>query len=649
MAQKTFPERMKPLPISLLYILIGGMWIFSTIFLFAEWFPEPELFGRWELIFSFSGLLLTAGFLYFMIRHTENSLQISLLNLHRVNRALKARSECSQVLIRATDERELMGEICRIIVESEGYNLAWVGFAEQDAEKTVRPVAQWGYENGYLDAINVSWDDNEHGRGPTGTAIRTGQPSVAQHILTDPQWEPWRQKALRFGYASSISLPLADDSRVFGALVIFAGEPDAFDPQEVKLLSGLAEDLSYGITTLRMRRERERGRHERRLLATIVEQETDGVLTFDTDGQIQYVNPAFETISGYLRQDIVGRNVRNLEKNGTNQNFFQVMSEALESGQARLERFINRRHDGTIYDVEAKISPVCGATKISAFAVVIRDLTHEVQLERQLCQAQKMEAIATLAGGIAHDFNNILAAIITNTEMALDLVPENAELRENLDIILKAGLRAKNLVKQILTLSCQSEKERQPVQLELIAKECLKLLRASLPTTIEISYRRTEGLGQVLADPTQIHQVIMNLCTNAADAMREKGGLLEILLANCDLAPNDPGGDPHLAAGRYLRLTVSDTGQGMDRKTMARIFDPFFTTKEPGRGTGLGLSVVHGIVKNHGGGINFTSDLGRGTTFQVLSAAHRPGRGLAVVARRRGRRQRQGAHSLPRR
>jgi PAS domain S-box-containing protein len=590
----------------------------STAFLFSDWFPYPEIFIRWELFLCFTGLLLTAGFLFFLIRNTEKSLKNSQEALCRADRALQARSECSHILVRATNELELMKKICQIIVEAVGYRLAWVGFAEQDADRTVRPVAQWGYENGYLDTVRISWGENEHGRGPTGTAIRSGQPAVAQHILTDPKWELWREKALRFGYASSLSLPLTVGDQIFGALVIFDGEPGAFNQQEVHLLQGLADDLAYGITSLRIRAEQERRKNEQRLLATIVEQEMDGVLTFNTAGLIEYVNPAFVSISGYSREEIVGRNIRTLEKDGPNQAFFEAMADVLARGEARTDQFINRRNDGTPYDVESRISPVCGVAGISGYAAVIRDLTHEVQLEQQLCLAQKMEAIATLAGGIAHDFNNILAAIITNTEMALDSEPDEEVFREHLALVLKAGLRAKSLVKQILTLSRQGQEERTPVRVESIVKECLKLLRASLPTTVEIAYRPAQGLGLVLADPTQIHQVIMNLCTNAADAMREGGGTLNIRLDNVNLPDGNPGGGPELPEGSYLRLTVTDTGHGMDRKIMDRIFDPFFTTKGPGRGTGLGLSVVHGIVKNHGGGITITSEPDSGTTFHVF-------------------------------
>jgi len=597
--------------------LFGGLWIIF-ILLFPERFPDADLLRRWELIPCLGFLLLAAELVFFQIRDTRKTLENSRAALQRVRLALKARSECSQVLVRATDEHKLMGRICRIIVDSEGYRLAWVGLTLNDAEKTVRPVAQWGCENGYLEALKVSWGSNEHGRGPTGTAIRSGQPCVAQHILTDPKWEPWRDRALQCGYASSISLPLADNGRVFGALIIFAGEPDAFDKQEVDLLKGLADDLSYGIATLRLRREQERGKQERMLLATIIEQETDGVLTFDTEGKVQFVNPAFEAVGDYGRDELIGRNIREIAGDGPNRSFFRLMIQSRTHAQACSGRFVNHRKDGTPYDVEARVFPVSGAGGITAYAAVIRDMTHEVKLQRQLRQAQKMEAIATLSGGIAHDFNNILAAITTNTEMSLDHVPEKSVVREHLAIVLKAGFRAKNLVKQIMTLSCQVEKERQPVRLDLVTGECMKLLRASLPSTIEMRHRSDGDSGLVLADPGQIHQVIMNLCTNAADAMREKGGTLDIVLGNVDLDSGDPAAIPQLPEGRYVRLSIADTGHGIDPGTMERIFDPFFTTKGPGRGTGLGLSVVHGIVKNHGGGISFTSEQGKGTTFHVF-------------------------------
>jgi PAS domain S-box-containing protein len=240
------------------------------------------------------------------------------------------------------------------------------------------------------------------------------------------------------------------------------------------------------------------------------------------------------------------------------------------------------------------------------------------KLENQLRQAQKMEAIGTLAGGIAHDFNNILGAIIGYVEIASLQVPEDNKAKESLKGVLKAGHRAKNLVKQILTFSRNSEQERIPMQISPIVKEAIKLLRSSLPTTIEIRQNIESDTGIMEADPTQIHQILMNLCTNAAHAMREEGGILEVGIRNVEVGSWDSeSGHLDMTPGPYLLLTVSDTGEGMTPEVMARIFDPYFTTKEKGVGTGLGLAVVHGIVNIYGGTIRAYSEPGKGTTFHV--------------------------------
>jgi len=240
--------------------------------------------------------------------------------------------------------------------------------------------------------------------------------------------------------------------------------------------------------------------------------------------------------------------------------------------------------------------------------------------QRQLLQAQKMEAIGTLAGGIAHDFNNILTSILGYTEIALSDVPPESTARKDLCQVLEAAQRAKDLVAQILAFSRQTEGERKPIELAPIIKEAIKMLRAVLPTTTEIRYHIAPDLSVVNADPTQIHQVLMNLCTNAAQAM-PKGGLLEVALTNVELDEKLCAELEDLTPGSYVKLTVSDTGCGMDETTLERIFDPFFTTKAPGEGTGMGLSVVHGIVKSHGGDITVHSEPGVGTTFDVYLPA----------------------------
>jgi len=246
-----------------------------------------------------------------------------------------------------------------------------------------------------------------------------------------------------------------------------------------------------------------------------------------------------------------------------------------------------------------------------------RDSTSRKKLEEQLQQTQKMEAIGTLAGGIAHDFNNILGAIMGYTEMlALD-IPDSVDLQKKVQQILKASDRAKELVHQILSFSRQHDQERKPVQMHLIIKEALKLLKASLPSTIDIRQQVSTKRSTVLANPTQIHQVLMNLCTNAHHAMRDTGGVLTVKLYTEEVSA-DHALQYDLAEGHYLVLAVEDTGHGMSLTTKERIFDPYFTTKKKGEGTGLGLSVIHGIMKAHDGAVVAESEVGRGSTFMAF-------------------------------
>ena len=237
-------------------------------------------------------------------------------------------------------------------------------------------------------------------------------------------------------------------------------------------------------------------------------------------------------------------------------------------------------------------------------------------MEVELRQAQKMQAVGTLSAGIAHDFNNILTPIIGYTELIMSDNMEQTQTKWMMERILNASHRAKELVRQILTFSRQTEQERKPVQICLVIKEALRLLRASLPTTIEIRQNIISD-ALVVGDPTQIHQVLMNLCTNAGHAMQEKGGILEVSLTDANLDEEALSRNPKVTADSYVRLTVSDTGHGMPPDVLERVFDPFFTTKERSKGTGMGLSVVHGIVENHGGIISVISKASEGSTFNV--------------------------------
>lgn len=607
-----------PLSIATFYACIGGMWLFfSSAKIISNLFqkhPAIQLLEINNIVF----ILVSSWLLYFLIRKSEANIKNRKKVLEKLNRALRAYSECNQTLIRADNEIQLMQDICRTVVEAGGYRVAWVGMAEKDDEKSVKPVAQWGDTQGYLKNLNVSWSNRDLGRGPTGTAIKTGKPVIVKYIEYDPKWEIWRENALRHGFRSSISLPLISGGQPFGALVIFSGDVCAFN-DEVKLLSDLADDLAYGITSLRVAIEGGKVQKEYRLLASVIEQAKECILLIDSDGVILYVNPAVTTINGRSPFDMIGHNINTMVCQEPERQLYEAIIKA-SSRQDHLADLFQYRHDnGDVLELDVTTWSVSNSIgNIISHVALIRDVSYEMQLESQLRRAQRMEAIGTLAGGIAHDFNNTLASVITCTEMALEESPEGSTLRELLDVVLKSGLRGKNLVKQILTFSRQGEQKRQEVPVDLVVSECLKLLRATVTPSIEIRLHVDKNIGLVLADPTQIQQIVMNLCTNAVHAMRGQGhGELDIWLDNVEIDRFSVAKFVNLSPGHYLCLTVRDNGHGMDEKTIDRIFDPFFSTKGQSEGTGLGLSVIHGIVCNHRGAITVESKPDQGSQFKV--------------------------------
>ncbi len=365
----------------------------------------------------------------------------------------------------------------------------------------------------------------------------------------------------------------------------------------------------------------ERKKYEEELLrlAAVIEQAAEIIVITDTTGVINYVNPSFCAVTGYARQEAIGQKPSILKSGQHDDSFYRDLWSTISRGKMWSGQFVNKKKDGTLYNEHAMINPVKNADgTVINYVAVKRDQTQEMKLEEQLRQAQKMESIGTLAGGIAHDFNNILSAIIGYTELCIDDVPDRPQTYRSLQQVLSAALRAKDLVSQILTFSRSKALDKAPIKIIPIVKEVCKFIRSSLPASIEIQQQITAEHDLILADPTQLHQILMNLCTNAGHAMKHGGGVLKMLLDDVVLYDDDLVHYPGLKTGSYLKLIVEDTGHGMSKEILDRIFEPYFTTKEQGEGTGLGLAVVHGIVKDYGGDIKVYSEIGKGTTFIIL-------------------------------
>ena len=362
----------------------------------------------------------------------------------------------------------------------------------------------------------------------------------------------------------------------------------------------------------------------------IIDSVFDGIVTFDSHGNIETFNRAAQEIFGYTAEEARGQNVTQLLAPPFDGETRDAIAAGFASGDGgdfgAIREITGRRKDGTEFPLEIALSELGGNWPLlerrraqrQLFLGTVRDVSTQKELTHQLQQAQKMEAIGTLAGGIAHDFNNILSIILGYSSLALEETTSESEGRENMEMVVQAGQRARDLVDQILTFSRRGEHAKTPLDLGVVLTEVLKLMRSTLPATIEIRQNLGETPAQAMADGSQIHQVLMNLCTNAGQAMEADGGTLAVSLERVGIDAANAARRGEILAGDYHCLSVADTGRGMDPATAERVFEPFFTTKGIGVGTGLGLSVAHGIVTEHGGAISVKSTVGAGTTFEVL-------------------------------
>jgi two-component system, cell cycle sensor histidine kinase and response regulator CckA len=416
---------------------------------------------------------------------------------------------------------------------------------------------------------------------------------------------------------------LTKDGRKFPALIynspiIKDGEPYGVRGVILDITNLKKAELELQRSEIRYRTLYQESMKREQLYESLLKSTPDAVAIYNLNGEATYINPAFTQIFGFTMQDVKGKQIPFMLESEAEKTIAGI-KQVLEGESVSGFETKRRTKNGRVLDIT--LSSACyndHEGNRAGIVVFLRDVTEAKETERQLQQVQKMESIGTLAGGIAHDFNNMLGIIVGNTELAMDDVPEWNPARQNLEEIRTASMRARDMVKQILAFSRKTPQKMKPVKIIPIIKESLKLLRSSIPTTIEIHQNISSESDTVLADPTQINQVIINLCTNAAHAMGEKGGVLEVGLEDIELDAGSATYYHDLSPGKYIKLTVNDTGHGIEPKILKRIFDPYFTTKNVGEGSGMGLSVVHGIIKSHGGGISVSSEPGKGTVFHIL-------------------------------
>ncbi|MBR9979471.1 MAG: PAS domain S-box protein, partial [Desulfatitalea sp.] len=515
----------------------------------------------------------------------------------RSEMALRALAESS-----VAPEEDIFRFLVRQLAVSQQVRYAMLARVATDGTETATTLAVWQHDDF---GPNFRYD-------LAGTPCEkvVGQGACFYPRQIQPRF-PRDTLLVKMGAESYWGTPLKGSAgNVLGVLAMLDDRPMKKHPETHALLQVFAARAGAEL-------ERQQAEAERERLVSAIEQSGEMVVITERDGTMRFVNRAFTAITGYTRDEALGHNPRILKSGHQDQAFYKDLWQTLLSGQRWTGRLDNRRKDGTLYTAECAISPVKTADgAIAHFIWIARDISEHLVLEKRLAMAQKMEAIGALSAGIAHDFNNILFPILGRAEMLLDDLDAGSPHHEDAAEIYKAARRAGDLVNQILSFSRQTEQKRVAVEMHTVFKEVLKMVRATIPANIKITTDFEPDCGNVLADPTHLHQIAMNLITNAYHAVASEGGAIKITLKG--LSPADPDLPGTLPADvAYARLSVTDTGHGIAPDVLDKIFDPFFSTKAPGRGTGLGLAVVLGIVKEYGGDIRVISRVGHGSAFHV--------------------------------
>lgn len=396
------------------------------------------------------------------------------------------------------------------------------------------------------------------------------------------------------------------EGRPIGALYL-GNKPGGFTDDDEGILKAISADTAIALNKAESLMQLQR-------FQQVIDSAFDVIVVTDADGYITYVNPAFETVTGYSEKDAIGKKTNILKSGYHDEDFFKNLWNTIKAGDAWKGEFINRKKNGEIYYASSVIFPIYAEGDVN-YVSIQRDITQEKKLYEQLLRAQKMEAIGTLAGGIAHDFNNLLTAILGYSEIMLSMTKEGEPFNRPAAIINNAAQKGADLAKKILMVTRKEKMEAKPVNINEIIHNSIEILQRSIPKNIEIVVNLKKDIPKIMADPSQMHQVIMNLAVNARDAMQDGGRLI----IETDVVGTENGAANGIPfdKGGFIKLSVSDTGTGIDTEMQRKIFDPFFTTKETGKGTGLGLYIVHSAISNHGGYVNLYSEPLKGTRFNI--------------------------------
>jgi len=557
----------RPLVVSLIYVVVSILWIVSSDKLIRRLLANPDQVLVWEIIKGIGFVSLSALLIYILMRSlTSANRELESLFAARTEALRKSEARYESLLHTAQEGVWVLDrQHC-----TESLNQRMAEMLKCSAEAVVgRDLCAFVVPQSKEEAKQIQ------------QKVSAGFSQACElHLL--------RQDGTRFWALLNLS-PLWDEQGEYNGAMC------------------LVSDIEQSKTTQAMLE----------LQATALQATANSIVITDAKGNIVWTNPAFTELTGYDQQEALGKNPRFLNSRRQRPELYRNLWNTILAGNTWHGELTNRRKDGTLYEKEMTITPVRSATgEITHFVAINQDVTERKSLERQLRQAQKMEAIGRLAGGVAHDFNNMLGVIIGYGDILQTQIPPDHPGNMEVLEMQKAARRAADLTRQLLAFSRKQVLQPQVLSPNSLIEELGKMLRRLIGESIEFEFRPGKEVARVKVDPGQLEQIVMNLAVNSKDAMPE-GGRLILETANVKIDDDFARSHPPMRPGPYVMLSVRDTGSGMDAETLSHIFEPFFTTKEQGKGTGLGLSIVYGIVKQSGGFIWVDSELNRGSTFRI--------------------------------